>query len=271
MKTSLHAGRKWGFVDGTIQQPKEGSSEMEDWWTVQSMLVSWILNTIETSLRSTISYMENEKELWDDVNERFSVVNGPRIQQLKSELAECKQGGMTMVNYNGKLKTLWDELANYQQIPTCTCGGCKCDIKSKIEKQREEEKVHQFLMGLDDLLFGTVRSNLLDTDPLPSLNRVYATMIQEERVKAIARNKEERGEVVGMAVQTGGRTRGRGDARDKATVCLNCNRIGHDATNCFQLVGYLYWWGDRPRHEIKTGARGRGRGANSGRGKGMSV
>ena len=72
---------------------------MEDWWTVQSMLVSWILNTIETSLRSTISYMENAKELWDDIKEWFSVMNSPRIQQLKSESAECKQEGITMVNY----------------------------------------------------------------------------------------------------------------------------------------------------------------------------
>ena len=41
---------------------------------------------------------------------------------------------MTMVTYYGKLKSLWDELANYQQIPLCTCGGCKCDIGSKLEK-----------------------------------------------------------------------------------------------------------------------------------------
>jgi hypothetical protein len=80
-----------------------------------------------------------------------------------------------MVNYYGKLKVLWDEMGNYQHIPTCTCEGCKCNIKAKLEKQREEEKVHQFLMGLDDVLYGTNRSSLLATDPLPSLNRVYAT------------------------------------------------------------------------------------------------
>lgn len=34
MRTSLRARRKWGFVDGTITQPIEGSSELEDWWTV---------------------------------------------------------------------------------------------------------------------------------------------------------------------------------------------------------------------------------------------
>jgi hypothetical protein len=276
MKTSLRARRKWGFVEGTIQQPKEGSTEMEDWWTVQSMLVSWILNTIEPTLRSTISYMENAKELWEDIKERLSVVNGPRIQQLKSDLAQCKQGGMTMVNYYGKLKVLWDELANYQQIPICNCGGCKCDVKAKLEKQREEEKVHQFLMGLDDVLYGTVRSNLLATDPLPSLNKMYATLIQEERVKSISRTKEERGEIVGLAVQTGGRARGRGNMKEKDSVCSHCNQPGHDVAGCFQIVGYPDWWGDRPRYETKTGGgRGKGqqqtRGTNQGHGKSTFV
>ncbi|MCI64043.1 hypothetical protein A2U01_0085300, partial [Trifolium medium] len=64
-------------------------------------------------------------------------------------------------------------------------------------------------MGLDDVLYGTVRSNLLATDPLPSLNKMYATLIQEERVISMAGTKEERGEIVGLVVQTGGRARGR--------------------------------------------------------------
>ncbi|CAK7355749.1 unnamed protein product [Dovyalis caffra] len=32
-------------------------------------------------------------------------------------------------------------------------------MASKLERRREEEKVHQFLMGLDDIIYGTVRSN----------------------------------------------------------------------------------------------------------------
>lgn len=141
--------------------------------------------------------MENAQDLWKDIRERFSIVNGPRIQQLKSDLAECKHGGLTMVAYYGKLKALWDELENYQQIPLCTCGGCKCDIASQFEKRREEERVHQFLMGLDNSMYGIVRSNMLATNPLPSLNRVDSTLIQEERMKAITQAKEEHREIVG--------------------------------------------------------------------------
>ncbi|WVY98728.1 hypothetical protein V8G54_030879 [Vigna mungo] len=217
--------------------------------TVQSMLVSWIMNTIEPTLRSTVTYAETAKELWEDIKDCFSVVNGPRIQQLKVELADCKQQGMTMVSYYGKLKSLWDELANYEQIPRCSCGGCKCDIAYKLEKRREEERVHQFLMGLDDASYGTVRSNILAGDPLPSLNRVYATLVQQERVKTINRSKEERGAVMGLTVQAGYRAKGRGDTKDKSMVCSYCGKAGHDAKNCFQVIGYPEWWSDRPRNE----------------------
>lgn len=80
---------------------------------------------------------------------------------------------MTIAAYYGKLKMLWDELANYEQIPLCSYGGCKCGITSKLEKRREEERVHQFLMGLEDAVYGTMRSNLLAVDPLPSLNSLF--------------------------------------------------------------------------------------------------
>jgi len=37
-------------------------------------------NSIESSLRSTISHVEIAQNLWNDIRDRFSLVNGPRIQ-----------------------------------------------------------------------------------------------------------------------------------------------------------------------------------------------
>ncbi|KAL1310047.1 uncharacterized protein [Arachis hypogaea] len=229
------------------------------------MLVSWILYTVEPSLRSTITYAKNAKNLWDDIEERFSMVNGPRIQQLKAELAECKQHGIAMVSYYGKLKTIWDELANYEKIPNCTCGGCKCNIGTLLEKRRQEERVHQFLMGLDDVSYGTVRSNILATDPLPSLNRVYATLVQEERVKMITKTEEGRSAAMGLSVQTGYMNKGRAEIKQ---VCTHCERSGHEVKECFQLVGYPEWWGERPRG---GGTSNRTSQKQGGRGKGGAV
>ncbi|XP_068466567.1 uncharacterized protein [Phaseolus vulgaris] len=152
---------------GNIITQVQLRGENYDEWARASIIVSWILNTIEPSLRSTVAYAETAHNLWEDIKERFSVVNGPRIQQLRSDLSRCKQEGMVVATYFGKLKVLWDEFANSDKIPSCTCGGCKCGIGAQLEKRREEEKVHQLLMGLDDASYGTVRSNILASDPLP--------------------------------------------------------------------------------------------------------
>ncbi|KAH9656138.1 retrovirus-related pol polyprotein from transposon RE1 [Citrus sinensis] len=248
IRTALRAKKKFGFVDESMKEPAK-EPELDDWWTVNSMIVSWILNTIEPTLRSTITHMEVAKKLWDDIKERFSVGNRPR---------------MTILSYYGKLKLIWEELANYEQYPICSCGGCTCEL----------ERLHQFLMGLDDTIYGSVRSNILSTDPLSPLNRAYSLVVQEERVQTITRGKEGRGEPVAFAVQGG--VKGQIEIREKSIViCKHCRKTGHDADSCFQLIGYPEWWGDRSR----TGGRGAGRGqggqrqgiAQGGKGRGSQI
>ena len=112
-------------------------------------------------------------------------------------------------------------------------------------------------MGLDDAIYGTVRSNLLSTDPLPSLNRAYSIVIQEERVRTMAGAVDERRDVIALVAQAPYRGKGRSERRDKHQVCSHCNRTGHDSNNCFKIIGYPEWWGDRPREDKLTG-QGRG-------------
>lgn len=100
-------------------------------------------------------------------------------------------------------------------------------------------------MGLDETVYGTVRSNLLAQDPLPSLNKIYSTLVQEECVQTMTREKEKRNDVMIFAVQTETRARGKGESRN--VVCSNCNCSRHESANCFQLIGYLDWWGERSR------------------------
>jgi len=256
MKNSLRARRKLGFIDRTITKLEEGSSVMEDWLTIQAMLVSWILNTIEPFLRTAMSYLETAKELWDDINERFLVVNGPCIQQLKSNLTQRKQGCLSMVAYYGKLKALLDDLTNYEQLPTCNCKGFTCGVAAILEKHREEEWGHIFLMGLDYGLYGRVHSNLLATDPMPSLNKMYYILVQEERLRTITWNKEERTGVMALAAQTGARMKG--FENKNKSIYTNCNKSGHDEAGCFLLIRYPKLWGDYPKNNDKVGGRGRG-------------
>lgn len=146
--------------------------------------------------------------------------------------------------------------------------GCTLRLTSTLEKKKEEEQVHQFLIGLDDGVYGTVCTNILSMDPMPNLNRVYAMIIQEERHKNMARIKDERNDVVVFDVQTGPKSAAM-RAKEKTGSCGHCGRTGHEATDCFQVIGYPEWWGDRPKGNGR-GRGGRG-GSVNGRGRGGGV
>ncbi|GJR79707.1 retrovirus-related pol polyprotein from transposon TNT 1-94 [Tanacetum coccineum] len=196
----------------------DNDNDLEDWWTINSLLVSWIRNTLEASLRSTISHEDVAEVLWKDIKDRFSIANGPLVQQLKSDLASCRQKGMTIVDYYAKLKQIWDELSNYEQVATCKHGKCICNLGAILTNKQEEEKVHTFLLGLDENTYATARSNILTQDPLTNMNKVYSILIQEERVKTMTRGKDERQELMAMAVQN------RTEYKNKSTSCTNCHK-----------------------------------------------
>lgn len=45
-------------------------------------------------------------------------------------------------------------------------------------------------MGLDDTMFNTITSQILNMDPLPIVTTAYPVIIKEERHRIIAKNKE---------------------------------------------------------------------------------
>ena len=68
-------------------------------------------------------------------------------------------------------------------------------------EESEKDYMYQFLMGLDDVVFRNLHSKILNTTPLPTINRVYSMAIQEETHKAISRSRDDRIEAVGCAIQ----------------------------------------------------------------------
>lgn len=168
-------------------------------------------------------------------------MNGSRIQQIRAELACCKQRGLAIESYYGKLTRIWDSLASFRPLRTCKCGLCTCDLGTTQEADREEDKVHQFLFGLDDQ-FRAVRSSLVARVPIQPLEEVYNIVRQEEDLRA---SGEERPEVTSFDVQT--RPRYRIDEKEKGILCKHCNRSGHSSDSCYAVIGFPEWWGDRPK------------------------
>ncbi|XP_020255452.1 uncharacterized protein LOC109832512 [Asparagus officinalis] len=81
----------------------------------------------------------------------------------------------SIASYFTGLKALWDELYSYNVVPPCTCGSSK-----ELMNIHQREKVMQFLMGLNES-YNAIRSQILLMEPLPTVNRAYSLLLQEER------------------------------------------------------------------------------------------
>ncbi|XP_026384313.1 uncharacterized protein LOC113279882 [Papaver somniferum] len=263
IRRSLIAKRKFGFIDGTITKP-EDSDQLEEWIVVQSMLVSWISNTLDSSIRSSLGDYDDANLLWTQLKRRYCVVSGTRICQLKTSLSECKQKKAEGVaEYFGRLNKIWDEMMTYMKIPQCKCGNCTCNIASQVSTLREEDFLHYFLIGLDSV-YSSMREQLLARDPFTSTDVAYQTMVNSERLRIgeVAISTEVHDNVMAFRVQSDQRQFN--NTYDPNKHCKYCNRDGHSEDGCFQRIGYPEWWGDRPR-----GGRGSGRGGRTnGRGRG---
>jgi len=60
---------------------------------------------------------------------------------------------MNVVEFYSKVMSLWSELEGHIRCPQCTCKKCERDIGGQVAKLFEEEKTHQFLLGLNDEIF----------------------------------------------------------------------------------------------------------------------
>ena len=64
-------------------------------------------------------------------------------------------------------------------FPSCTCGKCVYNVNKRLTELQARESIIKFLMGVNDSL-SQVRTQVLLMDPLPSLDKVYDLLIQEE-------------------------------------------------------------------------------------------
>lgn len=95
-------------------------------------------------------------------------------------------------------------------------------------------------MGLYSDFHSNTRVNILSQDPLPSLERAYQLMVQDERVwlaKALPEDKSTDA-ALGFALHIApGAGCGCSHPDNSHLLCTHCHKPGHEATTCWELVG----------------------------------
>ncbi|GKU92898.1 hypothetical protein SLEP1_g6561 [Rubroshorea leprosula] len=240
MTNALRARNKFCFVDGTLSRPSNRSADLSHWEKCNSLVISWLYNSLSTELHGSVAYADTAREIWIDLKERFSQGNAPRIHELKRALAVTYQENLSVAAYYTKLKAIWDELYSYSPIPDCTCGAVKDFLKA-----REEEKVHQFILGLNDN-FSSVRSHILRTEPLPNISKAYALVTREEREISLCASRPTNVEAAAFNVRSHLNHRANqldsmgssSKPRANPKLCDHCGKSGHTKETCYKLIGY---------------------------------
>ncbi|XP_070056774.1 uncharacterized protein [Nicotiana tomentosiformis] len=109
---------------------------------------------------------------WDYCN---NIVISWLTISLSPDIAES--GSLDIASYFNKLKKIWDELG---VMCSSHANSCSCAAKEGLQKEKEKDKVHQFLKGLNEVYVG-VKSNLLMMHHLPSLDCFDNIVLQDEK------------------------------------------------------------------------------------------
>ncbi|GAA0174765.1 hypothetical protein LIER_41778 [Lithospermum erythrorhizon] len=158
---------------------------------------------------------------------------------------------MSLEDYYNKLTGSFEELVRLKPAHQCSCKHCTCDVVARYATDLDKERLHQFLVGIDDELYGVVRSNLLSRLPLPSLlsrpplDEAYTVLSQDEDSKALARDKEISSPLLVHSFSVQVATTPLADLyldRVQRAMRTYCRQRGHDTTTCFKIHGYSDWW-----------------------------
>uniref|UniRef100_A0A803NB22 Integrase catalytic domain-containing protein n=1 Tax=Chenopodium quinoa TaxID=63459 RepID=A0A803NB22_CHEQI len=151
VKMALIARNKLQFVDGSLPMPATDSADYQKWLPNDYMVMSWILNSMDKVLAESFMFVNSSNQLWIELTERFGRTSAPRIFELHKNLTSIQQNDMSIAEYFGQLKSVWDQLQILKVIVW---------FESNYDQ---------------------VKTNLLGSDPLPHVHKAYYTLQQVEQ------------------------------------------------------------------------------------------
>ena len=84
---ALTAKKKIGFMTGKIPMLDLDSPLYEDWQSCNTMVLSWLINSMHIDVSSGIMYCDTAREMWIELKNLFSHGNGPKIYNLQREIS----------------------------------------------------------------------------------------------------------------------------------------------------------------------------------------
>lgn len=255
IRMSLNAKNKSCFVTGKLTKPAITSDTYQKWFFVDHTVMSWLLASIIPAISGSLMYCSSSKDLWEEIEERYGQSDSLTYYELQSELYALKQENLTLAEYYGKLRQIWEDMACIGGVPECTCGvlsTCTCAILKQILEADKRQKRVKFLMGLNPC-YETLRTNILSANPLPAVNVAYSQLLRAEKQRNMSQISALGNDSSALAAtrrpfsQTFSPSFHSPYKRDvkkkkKNRLCTYCQKNGHSFDTCFARLDEIPDW-----------------------------
>ena len=102
---------KLGYLTGERLQPAITDPQHAVWDAENSMVMTWLVNSMEEDINCNYMCYPTAKELWDSVTKMYSdLENKSKIYELILQAREIRQGGDNVTKYFHLLKQVWQDL-----------------------------------------------------------------------------------------------------------------------------------------------------------------
>ncbi|RVW16202.1 hypothetical protein CK203_074282 [Vitis vinifera] len=247
---------KMGYLTGEKKAPAVDDPNYAIWDTENSMVMTWLVNSMEEDISSNYMCYPTTQELWENVNQMYSDLgNQSQIFELTLKLGEIRQGEDNITKYFNSLKRIWQDLDLFN---TYEWKSIEDGLHHK--KTMEDNRIFKFLADLN-AEFDEVRGRIIGRQPLPSIGEVFSEVRREESRRNVMLGKKGPGVAIeGSALVTtgGGYNKAatfqcKSDERPRVW-CDFCNKPRHTRENCWKIHGKPANWkgktGDKPGRAI---------------------
>ncbi|XP_024011137.1 uncharacterized protein LOC112086445 [Eutrema salsugineum] len=123
MSIALDAKNKMAFIDGSLPRPIECDRNFRIWSRCNSMVKSWLLNSVSKQIYKSILRFNDASEIWKDLMTRFHITNLPRSYQLSQQIWSLQQGSLagmafssSTLNFVGIMRATGNRLSSESWI-----------------------------------------------------------------------------------------------------------------------------------------------------------
>ena len=105
-----------GYINGDLARPDVADPTYATWELNNSIVMAWLINSMECHISRTYLLFKTAKDMWDAVKENYSDLgNASQVFEIKLKLKDIQQGTLEVTHYYNNLKIVWQELDMYYE------------------------------------------------------------------------------------------------------------------------------------------------------------